>query len=192
MHRALRRAYHAIPLNGKTPEVHPTAFVAPNAYLIGDVHIGPGASVWFNCVLRADVASIRIGRHSNIQDGTVIHCRGGAITAGRADTVVGDRVTVGHKCLLHGCTIADDVLIGMGSTLMDFSTVGQHAIVGSCSLLPMKKKVAERELWAGSPAVLKRQVSPAEVTMIAKSWEEYSERGQQYLQALSEAAEPKL
>lgn len=141
-------------LNGKAPQVHPTAFIAPGAKIIGDVTVGPHASIWYNCVLRGDLAPIVIGARSNVQDGTVIHAEGprkGA--AGEVlPTILGEDVLVGHLALLHACTIEDGGFVGMGSIVMDGARVGAQAMLAAGSLLPPRTSVPERELWMGRPA----------------------------------------
>ena len=119
------RAYKGI-----TPQIAPTAFIESSAQVIGDVHIGEESSVWFNCVLRGDVYYIRIGSHTNIQDGTVIH-----VTNGRYATVLGDYVTVGHSAVLHGCTIKDRVLVGIGAIVLDNVTVGEDSFIAAGALV---------------------------------------------------------
>src|SRR6478735_1984408 len=118
------------PLQGIQPTVHETAFIAPGTHVIGDVHIGAGASLWFNCVARGDVNSIRIGARTNIQDGTIVH-----VTGGRFGTTIGSDVLIGHQCLIHGCRLEDESFIGMGATVMDGCVVERGAMLGAGSLL---------------------------------------------------------
>lgn len=143
-----------IPHRGKTPQVHPTAFIAAGAKLIGDVTVGPQASIWYNCVLRADLAPIVIGARSNVQDGTVIHVEGpprdqsGAVLP----TILGKDVLVGHMALLHGCIVEDGGFVGMGSIVMDGARVGAQAMLAAGALLPPRGIIPARELWVGRPA----------------------------------------
>src|SRR5262245_35979148 len=119
------------PFRGVHPTVDPTAYVADTAQLIGDVHVGARSSVWFGAVLRGDVFHIRIGEDTSIQDNSVIH-----VTHGRHATVVGNRVTVGHNVTLHGCTVRDRCIVGMGATILDKADIGEQTMVGANSLVP--------------------------------------------------------
>ncbi len=135
------------PFQGIQPTVHDTAFIAPGTQVIGDVHIGAGASLWFNCVARGDVHVIRIGARTNIQDGSIVH-----VTGGRFGTFVGDDVLVGHQCVIHGCRIENESFIGMGSTVMDGCVVERGAMLGAGSLLAPGKVIKAGQLWLGRPA----------------------------------------
>jgi len=142
----------------KRPQVHPEAFVHPDAVLIGDVKVGARASIWPGCVLRGDQGSIEIGEETSIQDGTIIHA-----TRGLSVTRVGARVTCGHRVVLHGCTIGDDVLVGMGAVVMDLAEVGRFCIIGAAALLPLRMVVPDRSLVMGVPAKVRRTVTDAEI-----------------------------
>ncbi len=139
---------------GVRPTIGRDVYIAPTASIIGDVTIGDGASIWFNTVLRGDVMPISIGARTNIQDGSVVH-----VTNGIARTTIGDDVTVGHMVLLHGCTVGNTVLVGMGSVLLDGSVVEDGAIVGAGALLPPGMRVAAGTLVMGRPAKVIRPVS---------------------------------
>ena len=152
---------------GVAPRIHPTAWVHPMATVIGDVELGPEVSVWPCAVLRGDCGPIRIGARSNIQDGSICHT-----TGGRSELVVGERVTVGHRVVLHGCQIGDDCLIGMGSTLLDNAVVPDCSLVAAASLLPVGR-VYEAGLIAGSPAVHKRALDAKLRAMINEGWPSY-------------------
>jgi len=147
------------------PEAHPTSFVAPGARLIGDVSLAAEASVWYQCVLRADIQKIVIGPSSNIQDGTIIHL------SSDLGTTVGQFVTCGHKALLHACTVDDEVLVGMGSILMDGVEVGARSIVGAGSLITEGTIIPAGSLVLGSPARVVRQLDLKEQKSI-RSWAE--------------------
>jgi carbonic anhydrase/acetyltransferase-like protein (isoleucine patch superfamily) len=136
-----------IPVRGFTPQVDPSVFLAPTATIIGEVFIGKESSIWFNTVVRGDVHSIHIGEKSNIQDGTVVHC-----TYQKARTVIGNRVNIGHACLIHGCTIQDKVLIGMGSIIMDNTVVQSNVIVGAGSIVTENMILESGYLYLGRPA----------------------------------------
>lgn len=143
-------------LDGIAPRVHPTAFIAPNAAVIGNVEIGPESGVWFGCVIRGDTNKIRIGARSNIQDGTIIH------VDDQAATTIGDDVTVGHAAIIHGCTLKDRAFVGMGSTVLDLSVIEEEGMLGAAGLLTPGKVIGRRELWTGSPAKLRRVMEEAE------------------------------
>ncbi|MFD2207393.1 gamma carbonic anhydrase family protein [Kiloniella antarctica] len=169
-----------------SPKISPDAFISENAVIIGDVEIGPGSSVWFNCVVRGDVNAIRIGSNTNIQDGTIIHVnhdRSGEDyrkTGGGLQTIIGDGVTVGHMALLHACSIADHAFIGMRSVVMDAAVVQSDAMVAAGALVTPGKIVPTGELWSGSPAKKFRDLKPDELEGIRYSARNYAELGQSY------------
>ena len=147
------------------PSIHPTAFVAPGTDVIGDVTLSAESSVWFQAVLRADINRIVIGPRSNIQDGAVIHL------ADDFGTHVGELVTVGHKAILHACTIGDEVLVGMGAIVLDGAEIGPRSIIGAGALVTGGKKFPEGSLIIGSPAKVVRTLSHDEQAGI-KMWAE--------------------
>ena len=149
------------PFRGVLPRVHSTAFIDDSAQVIGDVEIGEESSVWMAVVIRGDVHRIRIGRRSNIQDGTVVH-----VMNRTHPTTVGDNVTVGHGALLHGCTIEDRCLIGMGAILLNGAHIGTGSIVAAGTLVVEEMKVPPRSLVMGSPGKVKRPLTDAEVENI--------------------------
>ena len=153
---------------GTTPRVHESAYVDESAQVIGDVEIGQESSVWMNVVIRGDVNTIRIGDRTNIQDGTVIH-----VMRGTHATRIGHEVTVGHAAILHGCTIHDRVLIGMGALLLNGAEIGEDSIVAAGSLVPEEKKFPPRSLLMGRPAALKRELTDKEVAGIRDYAERY-------------------
>ena len=157
------------PFRGVTPKIDPTAFVAENATVVGDVVVGPRSSLWFGCVLRGDVFHIRIGAETSIQDNTVIH-----VTHGAYGTTVGDRVTVGHSVTLHGCTIGNRVLVGIGAIVMDGCEVGDDCMIAAGSLLSPGTKIPPGHLALGSPATVKRPLRPEELTHLRRSAENYA------------------
>ncbi len=140
----------------KEPQVDPTAYVARGAILLGDVLIGPRASVWHNCVLRGDINSIEIGEGSNVQDGTMVHL------ADNFGVKVGKYVTIGHAAMIHACTIGDECLIGMQATILDGAEIGEQSIVGAHSLVTNGTKVPPGSLVVGVPAKVVRQLTPEE------------------------------
>ena len=155
------------PFRGISPKIAPDAFIAETAVIIGDVEIGAGASIWYGCVVRGDVNRIRIGRNTNIQDGTVIHCnhdREGDYreTGGGEPTLIGDNVVVGHLALIHACTVGDGAFIGMRALLLDRSVVEPGAMIAAGATLTPGKVVPSGELWAGMPARRVRELSEAD------------------------------
>jgi carbonic anhydrase/acetyltransferase-like protein (isoleucine patch superfamily) len=167
---------------GKRPEIDPSVYIADTATIVGDVHVGARSSIWFGAVLRGDVYHIRVGSETSIQDNTVLH-----VTHDRFATIVGNRVTVGHSVTLHGCTIGDLCIIGMGATVLDQVEVGERCIVGAGALLTPGTKVPPGHLVVGSPARVKRPLTEAELAWLAASAAHYVELGRVYAQA--EAAE---
>jgi len=149
------------PYRGTSPRVHPSAFIDDSAQVIGDVEIGEESSVWMCAVLRGDVHWIKVGRRSNIQDGSVVH----AMT-GRHPTSIGDNVTIGHAAVIHGCTIEHQCLIGMGAILMNGAHIGASSIVAAGTLVVEGMKVPAKSLVMGSPGKVKRLLTQAELAEI--------------------------
>jgi len=168
MLRAFKSAY---------PQVDSSAFVDDSAQVIGDVVIGAESSVWMNAVIRGDVNSIRIGRQTSIQDGTVVHVN----HTPSHPTVVGDRVTVGHGVVLHGCVVEDRCLIGMGAILLNGCRIGSESIVAAGTLVPERVEIPPRSLVMGSPARVKRPLTDDEVAGIVKSADSYVRYRLEYL-----------
>jgi carbonic anhydrase/acetyltransferase-like protein (isoleucine patch superfamily) len=149
------------------PNIHPSVFVAPTAAVMGEVTLGEDASVWYNAVLRGDMAPIVIGAQSNIQDGSVVHVDEGV------PCTVGQRVGVGHRVILHGCTVGDDCLIGMGSVLLNGVTIGTGSVVAAGAVVPENMQVPPRSLVMGVPGRIVRQVDPGLADRIAATWAHY-------------------
>lgn len=149
-----------LPFNGKAPVIHPSAFVAPGCRIIGDVEIGEDASIWYNCVVRADVNFIRIGARTNIQDGSVIHCDSVDERSGPNGwpTIIGDDVLIGHMAMIHGCVLHDRAFVGLGAIVMSGATVESDAMLAAGALLSPGKTVLHRQLWAGRPAKFMRDL----------------------------------
>ncbi|OYV40387.1 MAG: gamma carbonic anhydrase family protein [Rhodospirillales bacterium 20-64-7] len=156
-HIAARNSGLLYALNGVAPTIHPTAWIAPTAVLIGDVRVGPGANIWFNCVLRADTNPIIVGARSNIQDGTIVH-----VDHAENFTEIGEDVTVGHAAIIHACKLRARAFIGMGATVLDGAVVEEGGLLGARGLLAPGKRIGPQELWTGSPARLVRVMSDAE------------------------------
>ena len=153
---------------GIVPTVDPSAYLDQSAQVIGEVQIGPESSVWMNVVIRGDANAIRIGARTNVQDGTVVH-----VQAGTHPTTIGDEVTIGHGAIVHGCTVEDRCLIGMGAILLNGVSVGTESIVAAGSLLPENFQVPPRSLVMGSPATVRRSLVDAEVGRIRRFAENY-------------------
>ena len=161
------------------PRVAPSAYVDESAQVIGDVVIGEESSVWMNAVVRGDVNHIRIGSRTNIQDGTIVH----VMRDPSHPTTVGDDVTVGHGVTLHGCTVANRCLIGMGAILLNGSSVGEDCIVAAGTLLPEGMAVPARSLVVGSPGKVRRSLTDDEVAFILQSAQNYVTYRLDYMQA---------
>ena len=159
----------------KTPNLHETVFVAESADIIGDVTIGRDSSVWFRCVVRGDVHWIMIGEETNIQDGTVIH-----VTEETCPTKIGNRVTIGHQAMIHGCTIGDDCLIGMGAIILDGAKIGNRSIVAAGSVVSEGFRGEPEQVLMGIPAKPVRKVRPSDMPRIEEGWKHYSEGKENY------------
>ena len=144
-----------------SPRTHPTAFVDDSAQVIGDVDIGEESSVWMNVVMRGDVNAIRVGRRTNVQDGTIVH-----VMSGTHPTTIGDNVTIGHGAIVHGCTIENQCLIGMGAILLNGAHIGTGSIVAAGTLVVEHMKVPPKSLVMGSPVKVKRLLTHAEIADI--------------------------
>ena len=149
-----------VSIRGHSPRVSPDAFVAPDAQLIGRVEVGSGASVWYQVVARADLNRIVIGERSNVQDGTVIHLEDDA------PCLIGKEVVVGHRAVLHGCTVGDRALVGIGAILLTGSAIGEGALIGAGAVVPQGMKVRPGWLVLGCPAKEVRELKPAERSSI--------------------------
>ncbi len=171
-----------LPFRGMTPKIAADAFVAETAVVIGDVEIGSGSSIWYGCVLRGDINRIRVGRNTNLQDGTIVHVNHDPEgdyreTGGGMATVIGDDITVGHMALIHACTLEDACFVGMRAVVMDQAVVESRAMVAAGALVTPGKRVASGQLWAGCPARHRRDLSPEErdgLTRIAGNYAKLS------------------
>jgi carbonic anhydrase/acetyltransferase-like protein (isoleucine patch superfamily) len=162
-----------LPVEDQFPRWGDNCFVAPNATIVGDVVMGDECSIWFNAVLRGDVNSIRIGNRVNIQDGAVVHC-----TYKKTKAIIGNNVSIGHNAIVHGCTIHDNVLIGMGSIVMDNAKVNSNTIIAAGSVVLEGTICDEGAVYAGVPAKKVKDISPekveGEINRIAKNYLGYS------------------
>jgi gamma-carbonic anhydrase len=163
------------PFGGTPPRLDPSVVLLDGALVIGDVEIGPDSSVWFGTILRGDVNRITVGARTNLQDLTVVH-----VNAGTHPTVIGDDVTVGHRATLHGCTVKDRCLVGIGAIVMDGAVVGPDAIVGAGALVPPNMIVPPGTLVVGAPARVKRPLTPEELAHLRESARHYVEYARQY------------
>ena len=165
-------------LDGLAPRLGRDVYVAPNATVVGDVHLGDEVSIWFGAVLRGDVERLTVGAWSNVQDNSVLHSDPGS------PLVVGERVTVGHGCILHGCRIGDGALIGMGSTILNDARIGRNCLVGADALVTEGKEFPDGMLIVGAPARAIRPLTPEELARMAESPGRYVERGKAYQRGL--------
>ncbi|HYF80042.1 MAG TPA: gamma carbonic anhydrase family protein [Symbiobacteriaceae bacterium] len=165
------------PYKGTMPQVAEGVFLAPGARVVGRVRLAREASVWFNCVLRGDSDTVIIGEGSNIQDGSIVHTDAGS------PAVVGRNVTVGHGCIIHGCTIGDDCLIGMGTTILSGATLGPNCLVGAGSLITEGKVFPAGSVIMGRPAKVVRQVEERDLAMIRRGAENYRQNARDYAAA---------
>lgn len=177
--------YRIIPLEGKTPVIHDSAFIAPGCQIIGNVEIAEGASVWFNCVLRGDVNHIRVGARSNIQDGTVVHCDSDFDGSGGYPTIIGEDVLIGHSCMIHGCTIEDRGFVGLGAIVMNGGVIESEAMLAAGAMLTPGKRIPAGQLWAGRPARYLRDLSPEERAANQLGVLHYANNAQTYKRALA-------
>jgi len=167
-----------ITYQGITPRLHSNVFVAPGAWIVGDVEIGSDSSVWFNAVIRGDVNSIRIGAMTNVQDLCMLH-----VTHKKYSLNIGSKVTIGHGAILHGCTIRDTVLIGMGAKILDAAIVGSHSLIAAGAVVREGMQVPEGVLVAGVPAKVIRELRDDEKEQINQSAENYKNYVRSYSQS---------
>ncbi len=167
------------------PNIDNSAFVASNAIISGDVKIGKGSGIWYNCVLRGDVTKISVGEYTNIQDGSIVHgtrpnhLQNKTGDAG-APVSIGSFVTIGHNAIIHACTIEDFAFIGMGAIIMDLAKVEKYGMLAAGAVLTPKKIVKSYEIWAGNPAKFFRKMTEEEVGYIKTSAENYLELANEY------------
>ncbi|MGI9551189.1 MAG: gamma carbonic anhydrase family protein [Aurantibacter sp.] len=161
------------PVNGKSPQIGKDCFIAENATIVGEVSMGDQCSIWFNAVLRGDVHFIKMGNKVNVQDGAVVHC-----TYQTSPTTIGSNVSIGHNAIVHGCTIRDNVLVGMGSIIMDDCVVESNSIIAAGAVLTKGTHVPSGSIFAGMPAKKIKEVSPelsaGEIDRIANNYVTYS------------------
>ena len=161
-------------LNSVAPQIAASAFVADSAQIMGNVHIGEDASIWFGTVIRGDTSTIRIGKGSNIQDASVLHADVGK------PLTIGDNVTAGHMVMLHGCTIGDETLIGIGAVVLNGAVIGKNCLVGAGSLVTEGKVFPDGSMIIGSPAKVVRELTPEQMEGIRQSAQHYIANGKAY------------
>ena len=167
-----------LPYKGIRPNIHDSVFVAPTAVITGDTEIGEDTGIWFGCILRGDVNIIRIGKRTNIQDGTIIH-----VASKGQGTFIGDDVTVGHMAVLHACTVESNSFIGMKACVMDGAVIESQAMVAAGALVTPNKRVKRGQLWAGSPAKYLRDLTPEDIAGFPKSASNYANLAREYRNA---------
>ena len=163
---------------GKTPKLDPNSWVAPNAVVIGNVDLKKDSNIWFNVTLRGDVETITIGEGSNIQDGSVVHTDPGC------PAIIGKNVTVGHLVMLHGCSIDDNSLIGIGAVLLNGSKIGKNCLIGARALITENKVIPDNSLVMGSPGKIVRQVTEDEIEAMKQNAIRYQNNWKKYLKSV--------
>lgn len=177
-----------IPIHGQTPRIHDSVFLAPGTVIIGNVEIGEDSSVWYNCVLRADVSRIVIGRRTNVQDGSVLHCdpeRPGDPDG--SPLLIGDDVLIGHMAMLHGCVIEDRGFVGLGAIAMNKASIGSDAMLAAGAMLTEGKVMESRSLWAGRPAKPMKDLSDAAIAGMRMGVAHYARNATAHRQAIADA-----
>lgn len=162
-------------LGAQRPDIADDVFIAPGSQVIGDVKIGAGSSIWFNCVLRGDVQVIEVGERSNIQDGTVVH-----VTRKTHGTFIGNDVLIGHMAMIHGCTLKDWSFVGLGAIVMDGCVIEEDGMLAAGGMLTPGKTIGKGELWGGRPAKFMRTLSADEIAKNRKAAPGYAELAQTY------------
>ena len=169
-------------VDGKSPQVHSTAWVADSAEVMGNVHLGADASVWFGCVLRGDSDPLTIGEGSNVQDLSVLHADPGSpLTLGR-------HVTIGHKVMLHGCTVGDESLIGIGAIVLNGAKIGRNCLVGAGALVTEGKEFPDGSMIVGAPARAVRQLTPEQIAGLRRSAQHYIDNARRFRATLKKLA----
>jgi carbonic anhydrase/acetyltransferase-like protein (isoleucine patch superfamily) len=175
-------------LHGKAPRIHSSAFIAPGCRIIGDVEIGPDVSIWYNCVLRADVNRIVVGARSNIQDGSVIHCDSPRPNSPEGyPTIIGEDVLIGHLAMVHGCILHDRAFVGLGSIVMDGCTIESAGMLAAGAMLTPGKTIGAAQLWVGRPAKYARDLDEATLASHHAGVQRYVINGRNHAEALAAA-----
>ena len=177
-----------ISLHGKTPRIHDSAFIAPGCRIIGDVEIGPDASIWYNCVIRADVNRIVIGARTNVQDGSIIHCD--SPRPGQPEgfpTLIGDDVLIGHLAMVHGCVLEDRAFVGLGAIVMDGCRIEGDAMLAAGAMLTPGKTMPSGQLWGGRPAQFMRDLPEPAIAGMRMGVAHYVENARYHSAAVNAA-----
>jgi gamma-carbonic anhydrase len=173
--------------NGKSPRIHDSAFIAPGCRIIGDVEIGPDASIWYNCVIRGDANRVIIGARTNIQDGTIVHCD--SPKPKRPDgfaTIIGEDVLIGHLAMVHGCVLEDRAFVGLGSIVMDGCRIESDGMLAAGAMLTPGKVIKSRQMWLGRPAVFTRDLTDEALAGMQAGVEGYVLNGRMHQAALGD------
>ena len=176
--------------NGKAPRIHPSAFIAPGCRIIGDVEIGPDASIWYNCVIRGDSSRVVIGARTNVQDGSVIHCDGPM--PGKPEgypTLIGDDVLIGHMAMIHGTVIEDKGFVGFSAQTMNGCVIEREGMLAAGALLPPNKRIPARQLWSGRPAVFMRDLDDRAIAALQMGVAHYVANGKAHAALYAPAAQ---
>lgn len=174
-----------VDIHGKRPQIDETAFIAPGCRIIGDVTIGPDVSIWYNCVLRADVNKIVVGARSNIQDGSVVHCD--SAMPGAPDgypTIIGEDVLIGHMAMVHGCILQDRAFVGMSSTVMNGAVIESNGMLAAGAMLTPGKVLQSGQLWSGIPARYVRDLTDEAIAEMQVGVAHYVENGRAHKKAV--------
>ena len=177
-------------IHGKAPRIDPSAFIAPGCRIVGDVTIGPDVSIWYNCVLRADVSRIVIGARSNVQDGSVLHCdpeRPGDPDG--SPLIIGEDVLIGHMAMLHGCVLEDRAFVGLGAIAMNKARIGSDAMLAAGAMLIEGRVIEPRTLWGGRPARFMRDLDDTAIAGMRMGVAHYVENGKAHAAALGAGRE---
>lgn len=173
-------------IDGKAPRIHSSAFIAPGCRIVGDVEIGSDVSIWYNCVIRADVNRIVIGARSNIQDGSVVHCDGpDPDNPDGYPTLIGEDVLIGHMAMIHGCVLEDRAFVGMGSLIMDGCRIASEGMLAAGALLTPGKAIGSRQLWGGRPAKYMRDLTDEALVEMRDGVRRYVLNGRRHGAALA-------
>ena len=172
-------------LAGKSPRIHDSAFIAPGCRIIGDVEIGPDVSIWYNCVIRADVNRVVIGARTNIQDGTVVHCDSPRPQHPQGfPTIIGKDVLIGHMAMVHGCILEDRAFVGLGAIIMDGCRIASDGMLAAGAMLTAGKTIETRQLWVGRPAKYLRDLDDAAIAQNQAGVANYVVNGRNHREAL--------
>lgn len=168
-------------LDGARPAIPQDCWIAPNASVIGNVHLGAGSSIWFGVVIRGDNEPIRIGAATNVQDNSVLH------SDPEFPLTIGDGCTIGHRAIVHGCTIGDTTLVGMGAIVLNGANVGRNCLIGAGALVPEGREIPAGSLVVGVPGKIVRQLSPAEIEGLNRSAQHYADNARRFARGLAPA-----